>query len=335
MGDDASADEARLLRKLEELSKGIEHEDLATFTEWGLTDKEKIDDVDGFVDEIEELSNSKCQELLKSIQPIKLALVKIHKLAFKLIHSTTKLLPKWHTTLEAMRMKVTNMPRDVLTRWNSTLDMLEYALNHRQAVDSMTQDRAPGPRKYEPDNDEWNLLEQLHDILKILKDAMLYFSRATPNLATVIPAMDLIDEKLTTYSLNPKYSPALRAAVGLAKQTLNQYYQLTDSTEKANWEEGWIDTAKMIVQDAFECLYAAEETGDHDGLDEEVPKAKLDNIFDTMVALAPPKSSDIGNELECYLCADIEYVTDPLAWWYEWRTITTTFILMMAGELSN
>ncbi|KAF9227250.1 hypothetical protein BS17DRAFT_645584, partial [Gyrodon lividus] len=92
---------------------------------------------DGFVDEIEELSNSKCQELLKSIWPIKLALVKICKLAFKLIHSTTKLLPAWHTTLEAMRMKVTNMLRDVLTWWNSTLDMLEYALNHCQAVDSM------------------------------------------------------------------------------------------------------------------------------------------------------------------------------------------------------
>ncbi|KAF9228163.1 hypothetical protein BS17DRAFT_692203 [Gyrodon lividus] len=158
----------------------------------------------------------------------------------------------------------------------------------------MTQDRALGLRKYELDDDEWNLLEQLHDILKILKDATLYFSCATPNLTTVIPAMDLIDKKLTTYSLNPKYSPAIRAAVGLAKQTLNQYYQFTDSTEvyriamgnftsatkltyfkKANWEEGWIDTAKMIVQDALECSYAAEETGDHDGLDEEVPKAKL------------------------------------------------------------
>ncbi|KAF9220170.1 hypothetical protein BS17DRAFT_853226 [Gyrodon lividus] len=116
-----------------------------------------------------------------------------------------------------MRMKVTNMPRDVSIWWNLTLDMLEYALNHCQAVDSMTQDRALGLRKYELDDDEWNLLEQLCDILKILKDATLYFSRATPNLATVIPAMDLINKKLTTYSLNPKYSPAIHAAVGLAK----------------------------------------------------------------------------------------------------------------------
>ncbi|KIJ16144.1 hypothetical protein PAXINDRAFT_75969, partial [Paxillus involutus ATCC 200175] len=152
----------------------------------------------------------------------------IRKLAFKLIHSTTKLLPAWQKTLLEMTLKVTNMPRDVSTRWNSTFDMLEYALNHRKAVDSVTQDRALGLRKFELDDSEWVLLEQLHDILK---DVTLYFSRSTPNLATVIPAMDLIDEKLTTYSLNRKYSPAICAAVGLSKRTLNKYYQLTDNSE--------------------------------------------------------------------------------------------------------
>jgi hypothetical protein len=39
-------------------------------------------------------------------------------------------------------------------------------------------------------------------MLQILKDATLFFSRSTPNLATVIPAMDVIDERLSTDSLN-------------------------------------------------------------------------------------------------------------------------------------
>ena len=52
-----------------------------------------------------------------------------------------------------------------------------------------------------------------------------------PNLATVIPAMDLIDEKLTTLSLDEKFLPSIRAAVGLAKKTLNHYYELTDRSE--------------------------------------------------------------------------------------------------------
>lgn len=43
--------------------------------------------------------------------------------------------------------------------------------------------------------------------------------------------MDLIDERLTTYSCNKKYLPAICTAVGLAKQTLNRYYELTDHSE--------------------------------------------------------------------------------------------------------
>lgn len=47
------------------------------------------------------------------------------------------------------------------------LDMLAYALRHRQAVNSVTQDRALGLRKYELDDKEWDLLEQLHGVLKV------------------------------------------------------------------------------------------------------------------------------------------------------------------------
>jgi hypothetical protein len=67
---------------------------------------------------------------------------------------------------------------------------------------------------------------------QILKDAMLFFSCSTLNLATVIPAMDIIDEKLTTDSLNcSKFEVPICAALGLAKKTLNWYYNMTDSSE--------------------------------------------------------------------------------------------------------
>jgi hypothetical protein len=43
--------------------------------------------------------------------------------------------------------------------------------------------------------------------------------------------MDSIDETLTTNSLNAKYSPAIRAALGIAKKTLNRYYNATDQSD--------------------------------------------------------------------------------------------------------
>lgn len=59
------------------------------------------------------------------------------------------------------------MPRDVATRWNSTFDMLDYALEHRKAVDNVTQRRDLGLRKYELADREWEIVKQLRDVLKV------------------------------------------------------------------------------------------------------------------------------------------------------------------------
>lgn len=64
------------------------------------------------------------------------------------------------------------------------------------------------------------------------KDATLFFSRGTPNLATVIPAMDHIDKVLATSSDSPyKFSLAIRAALAIGKKAMNRYYDKTDHSE--------------------------------------------------------------------------------------------------------
>jgi hypothetical protein len=72
---------------------------------------------------------------------------------------------------------------------------------------------------------------QPHNALQVFKDATLFFSRSMPNLATVIPAMDHIDEVLTTDSLSATYSPSIWAALSIGKKTLNRYYNVTDHSE--------------------------------------------------------------------------------------------------------
>ena len=67
---------------------------------------------------------------------------------------------------------------------------------------------------------------------QIFKDATLFFSRGgTPNVASVIPAMDHLDEHLTSAAISHKYDPAIRAAVAIGKKTLNRYYDRTDHSE--------------------------------------------------------------------------------------------------------
>ncbi|KAI0757813.1 hypothetical protein C8Q80DRAFT_1056774, partial [Daedaleopsis nitida] len=118
-------------------------------------------------------------------------------------------------------------------------------------------------RMYELSRDEWEIARQLREVLKVFKDATLFFSRGTPNLATVIPAIDHIDKILTTASLEDqsKYDPAIRVACGLATQVLHKYYSLTDSSslyriamilhprhklsyfKKLKWPDAWQRTA--------------------------------------------------------------------------------------------
>ncbi|KAI6125605.1 hypothetical protein EDD16DRAFT_1474107, partial [Pisolithus croceorrhizus] len=154
------------------------------------------------------------------------------KLAFKIIHFTTILLPTWHATCKETRKKVKQIPHDVLTCWNSTFNMIDFILEYQEPVDAITDKQCLGLATYALDEHEWVMLGQLHDVLKILKDATLFFSHGTPKLMMVIPAMDYINEVFTTGMLDEEwFNPSIHAAVGLAKKTLNKYYSLTDTSD--------------------------------------------------------------------------------------------------------
>jgi hypothetical protein len=79
-----------------------------------------------------------------------------------------QLLEDLATELKSTRLNplaIRMMPRDVVTRWNSTYDMLVFALEYRQAIDEISGDREM--RKYELDDEEWSLVQQLCDVLEV------------------------------------------------------------------------------------------------------------------------------------------------------------------------
>ena len=66
------------------------------------------------------------------------------------------------------------MPRDVSTRWNSTYDMLKFALDYRVALNVITGERDMKLRKYELKDTEWHIAGQLRDILEVSSHLKLF-----------------------------------------------------------------------------------------------------------------------------------------------------------------
>jgi hypothetical protein len=58
------------------------------------------------------------------------------------------------------------MPRDVSTRWNSMYDMLNFTIDYRTAIDSISSNRELNLRKYELQDKEWEIAEALRDTLQ-------------------------------------------------------------------------------------------------------------------------------------------------------------------------
>jgi len=59
------------------------------------------------------------------------------------------------------------MPHDVTTQWNSTFDMLDFAVEHIAAIDVITSNRDMKLRQYKLSEDEWDVAHQLRDVFKV------------------------------------------------------------------------------------------------------------------------------------------------------------------------
>jgi hypothetical protein len=68
------------------------------------------------------------------------------------------------------------MPRDVSTCWNLTYDMLEFAVEFREALDSITGNQRMKLRQYELSEEDWEIATKLRDVLK----ASLFFLYSFP-----------------------------------------------------------------------------------------------------------------------------------------------------------
>jgi hypothetical protein len=94
----------------------------------------------------------------------------LRKTAYAIKDSTTIILPHWFSILEELDLGLRMMPRDVTTRWNSTYDMLVFAVEYREALESITGNQKMKLRQYELTEEDWHIAGKLRDVLKVCFD---------------------------------------------------------------------------------------------------------------------------------------------------------------------
>ena len=135
---------------LAELEEGLDEEDavmIAEMTSEVNGQATQTDNTKGWVDEVEALSDIEQCHLQALIHPIRLAVGKVseytylsqvihcleqlHKLAFKIIHSTIIILPAWRQICHNLDLEPHLIPCDVSIHWNLCCDMVDVGTPRR------------------------------------------------------------------------------------------------------------------------------------------------------------------------------------------------------------
>lgn len=132
-----------------------------------IEEREDTDDSDDGIEELQELDEADRDNIIKDTAIVRGAVTKLRNLSFAIIHSTTKALPAWRRYCEVAKLKPNLIPRDVVTRWNSTFDMMTFALDYRKPIDAITADKTLKLRKHELEEEDWTIVSELVALLGV------------------------------------------------------------------------------------------------------------------------------------------------------------------------
>lgn len=93
--------------------------------------------------------------------------LQVWQLSFTVIHSTTLTLLAQQIICTQLRLKSHLISCDIITWWNSTYDMMKFALEYQKPINTIITNKELKLRKYELDNNNWRIVEDLVLVLEV------------------------------------------------------------------------------------------------------------------------------------------------------------------------
>jgi len=161
--------------------------------------------------------------------------------------------------------------------------------------------------------------------------------------------MDRLTSHLN-YKTGNAYHPSLSAAMKLARNKMNRYYSLTDSSNvyriamvlhpgmkleyfrNQKWEEEWIEQAENLVREEYISSYerVPEETNTTPPENADADNDSGFASFGNLSVTTCPRESEIQE----YLSLPVENVKNPLKWWEDNKHIYPSLHRMALDYIS-
>jgi len=148
------------------------------------------------------------------------ALRNVHAILVK-INASTSMKESFHRNCEANGLPKRKPVMDVRTRWNSTYDMIAFALQFRSAIASFCAVHNKPPITAI----QWKSLQDITEILKIMKEATERCSgEHYSTLHNVLPIYEVVHQHFTKVKENAAADSILHKAASSALEKLEKYY---------------------------------------------------------------------------------------------------------------
>jgi hypothetical protein len=118
---------------------------------------------------------------------------------------------------------------DVVTRWNSTYDMLSVAIRLKPALNSLLSSQTD-LQKHMLSQDEWDLFDDIIEFLTIFKDLTTKMSQNAPTVSWIIPLFNILFDHVEDIADGNDHSEFVQNAATQARHKLQEYYTKTNTT---------------------------------------------------------------------------------------------------------
>ncbi|KAM8960467.1 zinc finger BED domain-containing protein 4-like [Pelodytes ibericus] len=127
--------------------------------------------------------------------------------------------------------------QDVVTRWNSTLEMLERILEQQRAIHSLSSDQFIGIAS-PLGREDWTVISQTVAVLKPFRDATEHLSMSTASLGQVIPLFSHLGSKMDAFLENREvFQGGLHSDVAALVRKLKENLKLRLRDQMDNYPE--------------------------------------------------------------------------------------------------